>query len=70
MKNENTEHAFFQLTVMIVGNSIGECKHSIFHIPKNVEKKSIGASGNCSVISTMPQINLDVLHPSGDYMES
>lgn len=33
-------------------------------------KKSISALGNCSAISTMPQINLDVLHPSGDYMES
>lgn len=34
------------------------------------KKKSVGALGNCSSISTMPQINLDVLHPSGDYMES
>lgn len=33
-------------------------------------KKSVGASGNCPAISTVPQINLDVLHPSADYMES
>lgn len=30
----------------------------------------VGASGNCPAISTMPQINLDVLHPSAAYMES
>lgn len=44
-----------------VANFIGECKCS----PGFVD-----ALGNCSAISTMPQINLDVLHPSGDYMES
>lgn len=34
------------------------------------KKKSLSALGNCWASSTLPQINLDVLHPSGDYMES
>lgn len=31
---------------------------------------SVGALEKFSAIFTLPQINLDVLHPSGDYMES
>lgn len=57
---------FLQLTMIFVGNTIGECKCS----PCLKKKKGLDALGNCSTISTMPQINLDVLHPSGDYMES